>query len=825
MIVTIQHVLDGIFHRPDTVYCIPKYQRNYDWKQKQCERLLSDILALAEQPEKEHFLGTMVIAQDQGRVDCCRYFVIDGQQRLTTLSLLLKAVQDEAKRRNEPELVQKTAGWLGNSADACCYRLEPQQTDYDELMLGCMSAENSSNICLNYAWFQAQLQGVDDLGALVSAMNRCTIITIQLEDGKDNPQLIFETLNSTGKPLSEADKIRNYLLLTDKNIKQPSTLWDKLNSILMPEPGLDPDARLQTLNDFFATYLMSRTRKSVLQEEQYEEFKKLCGDDKMSCLRELIDYAGLYRMMMCPQEARGISEGLRNRLAGLHEIDMSTCRPFIMCMLHDWLNPAFALSDPELEQALALITNYLVRRSICGIPSASMRKFFLTLHNRVFRYNETRRHYAESLALFLVREQAGTASAFPGDAEFTHALTEGDVYHKSLCRYLLFLLENQGNERLKDTREITIEHILPQRPGAEWMRLFPDDEERQTLVHSLGNLTLTGNNSTLSNKPFLKKMELYRDSKATRLNQYIKEQTEWTPEHIRTRSRSLCECLLAYFPMPAAEPNPAIVFEKGDIITPETPEKGTKRRLHKAVLEGRTLEANNFAVLLQAVAIHLDSAHPERVAAAAREFPRLIYPAGGTHKSTRDINGSWVVDCSGSTEVVIRNMARLLEFYGYEPESLQIYLKDAQAEDSEENSALCGKRAAFWKFFLDYAREHRDAIPPAFSLPSPGNRSYITISFGNRGYDIVPNIKYLEGKLEAKFYIENDKPFLHRTERSREYFESAVGAPLYWHEAKQHCYIYATHPLNLDAPDTWQDAAAWLLEISARLYQTFSPLV
>lgn len=680
MIVDIQHVLNGIFHDANIVYSIPEYQRQYDWKQKHCERLFSDILALVQQPKKEHFLGTMVMMKDLGRVDRCKFFVIDGQQRLTTLSLLLKAIQDVAQSRDEMTLVRDTEVFLGNAAEARFYRLDTQQQEYAELMADPQLVTGNSNIALNYQYFCSQLQSVSDLNALLAAMNRCSIITIQLEECKDSPQLIFETLNSTGKPLSEADKIRNYLLLTDKNITPLNALWNKLNSLLKLDVDMAPDAQLQILNDFFATYLMCKTRKIILQEDQYEEFKKLCSDNKMACLRELIDYAHLYRIMMRPSEGCDISEPLRQQLVALQEMGVSTCRPFVMNLLRDWRNSAYALTDQEIGQALALIANYLVRRSVCGMPSSSMRKFFLTLHHRVFRYNEKRRHYVASLALFLVREQVGTATAFPRDREFIHALTEGNLYHKSLCRYLLFLLENQGNESLKDTQEITIEHILPQQPGSEWRQQFPDEEERLRLVHCLGNLTLTGNNSTLSNKPFLKKMELYQNSKATRLNQYIKEQTEWNAHHIRTRSRNLCAALLPFFPMPCVEPNPEIVFEQVDVITPETPEMGTKRKLSKAVIQGKTFKDANFAVLLHSLVIYLHQKHPERIAEAAREFPKMIYPVGATSKRTRHINNAYTLDCSGSTEAVIRNMARLLEFYGYAPECLQIHLKAAGQE-------------------------------------------------------------------------------------------------------------------------------------------------
>lgn len=824
--------LDGIFKTKEaTVYKIPPYQRNYDWEKKQCERLMDDILRLTQNPELHHFLGNLVIMETEKNTTHIEQTIIDGQQRITTIALLLKAMQDEAKKRGTSALVDEIGTLLRNNQGSSGYSLKLKQTpDNDEtyraLMSGCMKNDNPSNITTNYNYFRATVEKLD-LYNLLDAINRCEIICIELDPKKDNAQQIFETLNSTGRPLTEADKIRNYLLLSDAHGLQLSTQWRELIKELFRHGQPTPSEQLLIMDDFFSTYLMCEHQIILRQEEQYETFKKHCEEkyhgNKSACIQTLSQYADRYNMITHPLKHSDLPSTIKNLLNELRKIDLTTCQPFIMKVLEDWRNQDIKLL--ELEKVLQIIICYLVRRSVCGVPSAGMRKFFLTLHSRIFKYNRIRLHYADSVSLFLVKQQAGTNSAFPNDADFRKAIIENGLYHKSLCRYLLFRLENIGNEHLSDEKTITIEHILPQNADSHWREIFPIDDERQSLTHLIGNLTLTGINGTLSNKPFQQKMELYRTSKATRLNEYIIQQREWSADSIRERSKRLCGELLQLFPEPNAIDHPEIIFEKVDEITPETAVKATNRKLHNAILGKTTFDDSNFAALLLSLVRHLDSKKPNLIQEIAKKQPKLIYESNTTTKTVRKINKDFYIDCSGSNETTIKKMKTILEFYGHKPEELRIYLRPLQDDGSSLTPALQSLRANFWQFFLEYAQEHKNLLPAEFILPRQSDRRTMDIRFGIPGYHISINLLYSKHIVEIMFYILDDKNLLHQTERDKPIYEAAIGETLMWHEAKKQSYILVSRNWELEKTPNRSGFVHWILNTASKLYRTFSPLV
>lgn len=822
-----RNLLTGIFDVEKTVYVIPAYQRNYDWERKQCERLMDDIAFLVENPDKRHFLGNMVMMQTNESRTRIEQTIIDGQQRITTVALLLKAIQDEAEGSGHIHLVHEVGRMLRNNEGSYGYSLKLKQTPdnnetYCDLMAGCMKEDNTSNITSNYSYFKSRVKDFDPT-KLLRAINRCEVICIMLESGKDNAQLIFETLNSTGRPLTETDKIRNYLLLCDKHSLMLSNRWRALMRGLFCHGCPTPAEQLQIQEDFFTTFIMCEKQIIPRQEEYYDTFKAYCREkfqeSKPDCIRELERYATLYNTMMHPREAGNLSPALKDHFEELHKLDFTTCRPFIISLLND--REKYGITDNEVCRIIEVIINYLVRRSVCGVPTSGMRKFFLTLHNRIFQYNEKREHYADSVVLFLMKQQNGTSSAFPSDDEFIKAISEGDIYHKSLCRYLLFRLENIGNEHLIDDKKITIEHILPQTPSTQWEEVFPDVEERQMLTHRIGNLTLTGDNTRLLNKPFLQKKVLYQISKATRLNEYVKQQDEWTAEHIRSRCTSLCNELLELFPSPDVIEHPEIIFEKVDVITADMPDKATKRNLHNAVLRNKTFNDTNFADLLESLVRHLDREKPERLPEAAKKFPSLLYATGTTTKFVRKINPQYSIDCSWSHQSAIRHMSRLLDFYDYKSDELIIHLKPVQSEVSVSNSSLHETRREFWSNLIEYAYLNRSKLPEAFRFPTPGSRGYIDITFGRGGYEISVSLNTRLQKVDVMFYIKNNKDFLHRTEKEKLRFEEAIGEQLLWHEAPKHCYIQASRDIMMDK----NRVIPWVLETACKLYHTFTPLI
>ena len=438
------------------------------------------------------------------------FIIIDGQQRFTTLYILLKALADCAAEESEKDALEK---YLFNEDKFNRYgideksklKLKPVKTDNDQLQLlmsgqiDAMDKSKNGIIYHNYMLFKeltnAFLSENPDNSVMMihDGIDNLICADIRL-DQDDDAQEIFERINSTGITLGLPDLIRNYVLMTDDDQERLyEDYW------LITQELLSKDR----LESYFLDYLNMKLDGFTKESNAYADFKQIYRDGRYtneSMLQEILHYAKQYHTFYYGDNK--LSEEINTALSGLRKLNQTTVYLFLFHIFDDF--EAGVIDQKELGKILNLLLSYSVRRLICEIGSNSLRGLYKTLYSRVFNRAENKNHYYDAIVSFLL--QLTSKDAIPNDADFVIALKERNLYRKNaLCKYLLATIENQGKERVI-TDNLTIEHIMPQNKNLStaWQKMLGEEWEtvRDRYLHTLGNLTLTGYNSELGDKPF-----------------------------------------------------------------------------------------------------------------------------------------------------------------------------------------------------------------------------------------------------------------------------------------------------------------------------------
>lgn len=548
------------FMRNATQSIIPIYQRTYSWQVAQCQQLWADVLRAGASAEGHiHFIGSIVyIERDQSQVsNASPLMVIDGQQRLTTITILLEAL---ARHVGDTEPVEgfsakKIRGYyLLNDLESedRRYKLLLTQTDRDSLIALLSQAptprEPSVRVQENFAWFSQALAGIGDVAQVCRGLSKLMIVDVALTRGQDNPQLIFESLNSTGKELSQADLIRNYVLMG----VEPGLQKRLYEQYWRPmELDFGQVAYNDHFDDFMRHYLTVRTGDIPRQGEVYAAFKdwsrKPEAGDTEALLKDVRAFAHHYCVIALGANA---DKELMRALQDLRELKVDVSYPFLLELLHDHSEGRLSLDD--LVAAVRLVETYVFRRAVCSIPTNSMNKTFSR-----FTASVKKEKYLESIkAHFLLLP---SYRRFPSDAEFEREIQRRDLYNFRSKSYWLRRLENHGRKEPFQIESLTIEHVLPQNEnlspawrtmlGAEWQRV------QSTYLHTLGNLTLTGYNPELSDRPFLEKRDMeggFKDS-PIRMNQELGRLEQWNEAAIQARAAQLAAKAVQVWPAPALD--------------------------------------------------------------------------------------------------------------------------------------------------------------------------------------------------------------------------------------------------------------------------------
>lgn len=561
---------------------IPIYQRAYSWKQEQCSRLLDDVMTIAvAAPGPSHFLGSVVYVADGNfmAAGVNSLLVIDGQQRLTTLSLMLLALRKIASNGTDIGATAKKIGNLylfnGNEDETSdeYIKLRLTRADKETYRKICLDIplgpEDDNRIQANYRFFLGAFEsGRADPAEAYKGIQRMQLVYIALELGRDNPQLIFESMNSTGLDLAQADLIRNFVLMG-----LPHELQDKIyNRHWYPMEGHFGQQYRDRFDNFMRTYLTVRTGSIPREDEVYAVFKKHVmavpatqpGEPhRMEVVAgDLNEQAGYYACIAFGKEA---DPDLRAAFHDLATLRADVAHPFLLELYADW--KMGLLSRDELLVLVRLTESYVFRRFLCGIPTNSMNKTFAGLCKGIDKTKYYRSTQAEFLKLSSYRK-------FPGNAETAQMLSDKDLYNTPRCAYLLERLENHAHPKESiRAANYTIEHVMPQSLTSEWKAALGQDAEEvhARYLHTLGNLTLTGYNSELSCKPFKDKLEKEEGgflSSPLALNRFIRKQSEWGRTQIEARAAELAQVVLQVWSEPDA--TTLAEFQTEEVTKPES---------------------------------------------------------------------------------------------------------------------------------------------------------------------------------------------------------------------------------------------------------------
>lgn len=526
-------------------FAIPIYQRSYSWTEKQCSQLWDDILrAGSNENVKAHFVGSIVYVEKglYAVSGNSPLLVIDGQQRLTTIMLLIEAI---ARQLGDEELMESFSAeklrsyYLINHLEKGegKYKLILSQTDKTSLMAILdnynLPDEFSIRIKENFNFFVNKLLETENLETVCKGLAKLVIVDISLDREQDNPQLIFESLNSMGLELNQADLIRNFVLMRlepDLQTRLYTQYWRPM------EVAFGQEAYSEDFDSFMRHYLTLKTGDIPRKEDVYEAFKAYAHSSGISIedlVADIKNFAGYYCAMALGKET---DENLKTALQDIRELKVDVAFPFFLELYKDYNSNI--LSKEDLLYILRLSESYVFRRAVCGIPTNSMNKTFAN-----FIKNIDKKNYLESLQAYFML--LPSYRRFPDDDEFKRELLLKDLYNFRSRSYWLRRLENYDRKERVPVDEFTIEHIMPQNEnlpfqwkeelGLEWERI------QKTYLHTLGNLTLTGYNSEYSDNSFNDKQNMKGGFKESpiRLNKDIAEMDNWNEDSIKKRGDAL----------------------------------------------------------------------------------------------------------------------------------------------------------------------------------------------------------------------------------------------------------------------------------------------
>ena len=546
-----------LFSESDTVFSIPVYQRDYNWQEKQCQRLFKDILQTGKNEKvSSYFLGSIVYIHDGiYGVGEKEFHVIDGQQRMTTLTLLFLAIYFKLKGT----ILAKDADKIYNQYVVNPYSekeiklklLPPEENLYilnkiSHNKFNELEAFQDRNMLKNYLFFEKELETLsfEDMKHLSNGIEKLIYIDIALEKGKDDPQKIFESLNSTGLDLSQGDLIRNYILMDLERGEQNriyKEIWIPIENNCKVSDGSEITSYV---SDFIRDYLTLKTEKISSKPKVFETFKTYYEKENDEKLEDMKKYSEAYSYIIKPSLEK--DRDIQRELEYLKSLDKTVINTFLIGILKDYKDNI--LEKDELVNILILLQSYLWRRYITEKPTNALNKIFQGMYGKISRSG----NYYENLVDVLMAED------FPTDEELESALKLKNVYKdKEKLNYVFKKLENYNHNELIDfdNEKITIEHIFPQKPNKAWKENYSDNELEQMISFkdTISNLTLTGSNSNLSNKAFHEKRDDevhgYRNSKLY-MNKYLGRLEEWNLLSMEARFESLYDDIIKIWKRP-----------------------------------------------------------------------------------------------------------------------------------------------------------------------------------------------------------------------------------------------------------------------------------
>lgn len=707
-----------VYGEQDKNLIIPVYQRNYDWKIKQCSRLFDDLENLIREGRPKHFFGAVV-----GKADgAWKWIVIDGQQRLTTVSLLMLALSHCIDREiigcEEDDLAGKIrkSYLVIDDGKEVKFKLKPVKDDdlaYRSLFRDEEYFIESSNVTANYRYLTSRIADTEfSADQLWDAICKLEVMFLDLEN-HDDPQRIFESLNSTGLALSESDKIRNLVLMGLGNDDQERLYNDFWNRI---------EKEVDFRTDWFIRwYLVTKTGRTPNEHAVYEAFKAhidASGAEIEQVLSDMLDYSRYCRAITTASTG---SPGADAALRRFNLIMGDVLLPFLMPVLADVKSGI--TDDRDLMRIIEILESYLFRRITASIAANALNKIFATAYGELRKLRKNDERYSDILTHLLVKRDGG--GRFPRDEEFRESFETRNMYNVR-PNYRAYLFECLENGRSNDSRDIanaldagrvTVEHVMPQTLTESWRReLGPDhDEIHSTWINRIGNLTVSGYNSAYSNSSFDRKLAMENGFRSSpyRINEFIRNQHHWGAEQIESRTHQLADAALSYWAFPETD------FEPPAVVLPTEP-LGTDTSFNRRVLVayefGDVKETvKSWSEMLPRVVSLLLEQHRAELLALADESAYL-HPLDAHHQeipgSVVKIDPSLGVMTSSSTNEKMRFLRNIFAELDIDPEELVFTLRPMKNSSNDENEPPETRHAAILKFLPRFEELEAQNVTP-----------------------------------------------------------------------------------------------------------------
>lgn len=672
-----------------TQFVIPVYQRNYDWTTAQCKQLLDDILEVGSNKKMNaHFIGSIVYVHDDvytsSRIK--ELTIIDGQQRITTITLIYLTLYQLAKKMGDASLENEiNETYLINkfAPEEEKLKLRPTENNDEALKFLMRNHQDEefngfSRLIDNYNYFKERVVE-ENFEAVLTGLSKLMFVEVSLDREKDDPQRIFESLNSTGLELTQADLIRNYILMGLKRRDQNKIYqeyWEVIEKY-----AKDESSNKSRVSDFVRDYLTVENNKIPNKSKVYMEFKEkyptTTVDELETTLNKIKNLAKHYNKLINPKNET--DPDIRKQLEYINRLEINVAYPFLIRVYDDYTNQV--IDKDIFVKILELIQTYTWRRFIVGLPTNALNKIFMNLYDKVDNEN-----YLFSIQKSLL--QRSGVQRFPRNEEVIDSLEVKDVYNiNSKNRtYLLERLENYQNHepvKIEGNPDITIEHIFPQNPDGKWkLELGQDEynEMKSNYLNTIGNLTLTGYNSKLSNKYFTEKRDLensgFKDSRLW-LNKYIGTLDKWDTSEAKRRFGIIAERFLKIWAIPEIDLEDIASREEVNIFEADEP-KGKK--LDYAIFFDQKLEMRQVAKLYQEVIRQLFDLEPQKffTSELAEKLTLTKNPIEGSPRTPMPINDSYYIEGNLDNIGKFDRIKLALQVFDFEDE-LMIKYEDEKA--------------------------------------------------------------------------------------------------------------------------------------------------
>ena len=533
----------------ESVFIIPVYQRDYSWKKSNCEKLWQDLLELQKNKRESHFFGSIVeINSGRDKKGYAKNLIIDGQQRLTTTSLMLLAIRNYLKNSsNKNDLNSKRIEKYLTNEDCeedVKIRLKPNKQDkkhFEELFENRRidKANIDSNIVSNYCFFSDKIsQNEIDIDELFLSLKKLEIVLVTLEKPKDDPQLIFESLNSTGVDLTASDLIRNYVLMDlepEEQEKQYEKYWLKIEK-------LTSDIS-EFIRHYLQFYFETNIKKSLVYQE-FQKFREKAHLNKSQILEELLKYALKYNFFIKEHSDKDINKRLEN----IRDLDSTILYPYLFDVFD--LFEDEKLSKNDVLEILKFLESYSFRKSLSG-DTKGIVAMILSLKKEIRKQPDWQKNYLEIFKAILISKTS--SQKFLIDEDFEKFLSEVEVYKMRNNKFLMSSIEHHNCAYEINLEDLEIEHIVPQN-AAKWKKMLGDNwqEIQKKYLHTIGNLSLTGKNQELSNKDFLSKQDIDYQTSKLKLSKNLGEGEIWNEEKIKERADWLIAIAKKVWPYPTS---------------------------------------------------------------------------------------------------------------------------------------------------------------------------------------------------------------------------------------------------------------------------------